>query len=206
VKSLVVLFLLCAALPAAADPSPATPTTVISTAAQQPRWRRYSLGIQFGIANTPGGHSGIPLAPYRSYGPHLPFALTFRWEANRWSALSVGLGVPQVGLGFAVWSGYELFHRFVADRRGIAAFELYATPGLQLGFAGPDWAARHGNDWVGFEYVYQGPVAFAMRLAAGTRLVLANRLDIFLEAVPIVTFTPSVEPLFTLVAGARIRF
>jgi hypothetical protein len=158
------------------------------------------------VANTPGGHSGIPIAPYKSYGPHLPVALTFRWEANRWSALNVGFGAPQVGLGLALWAGYELFHRFAEDRRGIAAFELYATPGLQLGFAGPDWAARHGNDWVGFEYNYQGPLAFAMRLPVGARLVIENRLDIYLEAVPIVTFTPAVETLFTLVAGARIRF
>jgi hypothetical protein len=120
--------------------------------------------------------------------------------------LNVGLGAPHVGLGLGLWAGYELFHRFAADRRGIAEFELYATPGLQLGFAGPDWAARHGNDWVGFEYNYQGPLAFAMRLPAGARLVIGNRLDIYLEAVPIVTFTPAVETLFTLVAGARIRF
>jgi hypothetical protein len=188
-----------------AEPAP-PPTASVSARAQRPRWRRYSLGIQFGVANTPGGHIGIPIAPYRSFGPHLPFALTFRWEANRWSALDVGIGVAHVGLGLSLWSGYELFHRFAADRRGIAAFELYAVPGLQLGFAGSDWAARHGNDWVGFEYEYQGPVAFALRLAAGARLLLVDRVEVYVEPVPIVTFTPAVETLFTLVAGARVRF
>jgi hypothetical protein len=198
----ILLLLILVSGSAVADPPP--PTVVKS--AQPLHWRRYSLGIQFGVANTPGGHIGIPIAPYKSYGPHLPVALTFRWEANRWSALDVGFGAAHVGLGLSVWGGYELFHRFVADKRGIAGFELYAVPGLQLGFAGADWAARHGNDWVGFEYDYQGPVAFAMRLAAGARLVLVNRLDLYLEAVPIVTFTLAVETLFTLVAGARIRF
>jgi hypothetical protein len=202
-RAVVLLVALLCSFAAAADPAPAT----TSLAAPQPRrWRRYSLGIQLGVADTPGGHTGIPIAPYKSYGPHIPFALTFRWEANRWSALDVGVGSPHVGLGLAVFAGYELFHRLAVDRRGIAGFELYAAPGLQLGFAGADWAARHGNDWVGFEYDYQGPVAFAMRLAAGARLVLVNRLDVYLEGVPIVTFTPAVEPLFTLVAGARVRF
>jgi hypothetical protein len=197
------LFLLLSST-ALADPTPTTSS--VSTTVKVPRWRRFSLGLQLGVANTPGGHLGIPVAPYTSYGPHLPVAITFRWEANRWSALNVGVGAPQVGLGLSLWSGYEFFHRFAEDRRGIVGFELYATPGLQLGFAGADWAARHGNEWVGFEYDYQGPVAFAMRLPAGARLVFANRLDVFLEAVPILTFTPAVEPLFTLVAGARIRW
>jgi hypothetical protein len=147
-----------------------------------------------------------PAAPYKSYGPHVPFGLIFRWEANRWSALNVGFGVAHVGLGLSLWAGYELFHRFASDRRGIVGFELYGVPGLQLGFAGPDYAARHGNDWVGFEQIYQGQLALAMRFAAGARLVFVNRYDLFLEAVPIVTLTPSVETLFTLVGGARVRF
>jgi hypothetical protein len=146
------------------------------------------------------------VAPAKSYGAHVPAALVFRWETTRSTALSLGFGIAHVGLGVSLWAGYELFHRFAGDRRGMAGFELYAAPGLQLGFAGPDWAARHGNDWVGFEYAYQGPLAFAMRLGAGARLVLVNRFDVFVEAVPIVTFTPAVEPLFTLVAGARDRF
>lgn len=202
-KASVLAAVLLVSVAASADPPGATS---VATSTLPRRWHRYSLGLQFGVADTPGGHTGIPIAPYRSYGPHLPFALTFRWEANRWSALDVGFGVAHVGLGLSVWAGYELFHRFAADRRGIVAFELYVSPGLQLGFAGGDWAARHGNDWVGFEYDYQGPVAFALRLAPGARLVLANRLDLYLEAVPIVTFTPAVESLFTLVAGVRIRF
>jgi hypothetical protein len=189
---------------ATAGAEPATAS--VSGSAPRPHWRRYSLGIQFGVANTPGGHIGIPVAPYRSFGPHLPFALTFRWEANRWSALDVGFGVAHVGLGLTVWSGYEFYRRLVTDKRGIVGLEVYGTPGLQLGFAGPDWAARHGNDWVGFDYAYQGPLAFAMRLATGIRLIFVDRADAYLEAVPIVTFTPSVEPLFTLVAGVRVRF
>src|SRR5262249_29536832 len=189
---------------ALADVPPAA--AALSCESTPRRWRQYSLGFEFGAVDTPGGHVGIPVAPFKSYGPHVPFALVFRWEPTRWSALNVGVGVAHVGLGLAMWTGYELFHRFAADRRQIVGFDLYAVPGLQLGFAGADWAARHGNDWVGFEYTYSGPPAFAIRMAAGARLVFVNRYDLFIEAVPIVTFTPSVEPLFTVVAGARVRF
>jgi hypothetical protein len=202
-RALVMLVALWGTLDARADTLPSA--SVVSSAPAH-RWRRYSLGLQLGVANTPGGHVGIPAPPYASYGPHVPFALTFRAELNRWSAINAGLGVAHVGLGLTLWGGYELYRRLATDRRGIVGFELYSVPGLQLGFAGADWAARHGNDWVGFEYTYQGPLAFAMRLAMGARLVFIDRFDAYLEAVPIVTFTPSVEPLFTLVAGARIRF
>jgi hypothetical protein len=202
-RVLVVSALLLSSLAAAAEPPAATVATQVRSLR---RWRRYSLGIQFGAANTPGGHAGIPVAPYKSYGAHLATALTFRWEMNRWSAFDVGVGIPHVGLGLGLFSSYELYHRFATDRRDLVGLELYAAPGWQLAFAGPDWAARHGNDWVGFDYFYQGPLAFGVRFAAGARLVFVERVEAYVEAVPIVDFTPSVEPLFTLVAGARVRF
>jgi hypothetical protein len=183
-----------------------TTSTIIRPANPRAQWRRYSLGLQLGVANAPGGHVGIPAPPVASYGPHIPFAFVFRAELNHWSAINAGFGVVHVGLGLSLWSSYELYKRLAADKRNIVALDLYSAPGLQLGFAGPDWAARHGNDWVGFEYVYQGPIAFAMRLSTGVRLVFINRIDAYLEATPILTFTPSVEPLFALAAGARIRF
>jgi hypothetical protein len=78
---------------------------------------------------------------------------------------------------------------------------------LQLGFAGPDEAARRSNAFVGFAYAYQGPLAFAFRFPAGARLRWAHDwLETYLEPSPTLVVTPSVEMLFGLVVGARVRF
>ena len=65
---------------------------------------------------------------------------------------------------------------------------------------------RRSDAYVGFQYFYQGSLALGARFAMGARLVLVRRYELYLEADPILDVTPTVERLFTLVGGARVRF
>ena len=78
---------------------------------------------------------------------------------------------------------------------------------MQLGYAGPDYYARHGNDFVGYRYAVAGPLAFAFRLPTGICLRWAGgNLDSYAEAVPIIALTPSTEMLYDVSFGTRFRF
>jgi hypothetical protein len=164
--------------------------------------RRWGVGIELGPLELPHADAGIPIGSTA----HLPIAVTLRWQINGFSAVTGGLGIPQA-LGASISGGYEVFHRLARERRGIVALELYAAPGLQLGFAGPDEAARRSDAFVGFQYIYQGPLAFAFRFPVGARLCwLHDRFDTYVESSPALVVTPSVEVLFGLIVGAHVRF
>ena len=167
--------------------------------------RRWGLSIQLAPFALPNGDAGIPIVGTAK--DHLAPSLAVRWELFPWAAINVGAGIPTSSLGLSIWAGFESFLRLYAEKRGIVALDLYQVPGLQLGFAGPDYGAHRSDAFVGYEYIYQGPVAFALRLPAGVRLRwLEGRVDTYLEAVPMVTFTPSVQLLFGLTVGARYNF
>lgn len=190
--------------PAPPETSASPPTSAsVRPPASAPAAPRWGLGLSLGALNLPGGHVGVPLPG----GTRLPLALTLRRQIDGRSALSLGVGAPHSSLGLSAWAGYETFVSLLADRRRLVALELHQAGGVQLGFAGPDFAARHTETFVGFGYIYQGPLAFGLRLPAGLRLRLVRgRFDVTLESVSILTFTPAVEAFFGLSAGARVYF
>lgn len=167
---------------------------------------RTGLGIELAPFGRPTGHLGIPLGGAQS-APHMAAEIVGRWQANRNLALTFGLGLQHAGLGNGIRVGSEVFARVVGDRGGVVALELYGDPGLQLGFAGPDYFARHSNAFVNYLYATEGPVAFGLRLPAGLRLSWSHhRLDTYVEEIPIVLFTPVVDALFEVGTGVRARF
>jgi hypothetical protein len=108
-----------------------------------------------------------------------------------------------------VWGGgeFELFGRLWADPKQVAAIELYGAPGLQLGFAGPDYYARRSDVWVGYGYAFGGSAAFVLRLPLGLRICwVQNLFDTFVQGTELLAFTPSVESLFELSIGVRIHW
>ena len=168
--------------------------------------RRWSVGLQVNPVDLPAGHLGIPLQGSEQ-GFHLAVAWTARLALARDWAVTAGLGVPHSGMGPAVWLGQELAHGLWTDSRRIVALVLYGGGGLQLGFAGPDFFARHGGTFVGYAYAYGGPLAFALRVPVGLRINWwEDRFDTYVEGTSLLAFTPSVEPLFSLVVGVRIHF
>jgi hypothetical protein len=192
IRLVAVLLVLSLALPAHADAPPS-------------KRRRWGVSLQLTPFSLPKGDAGIPIQGTAK--EHLAPSIGFRWELTPWAALNVGAGLPASSLGLSVWAGFESFLRLYAEKHGIVALDLYQVPGLQLGFAGPTYGSRHSDAFVGFEYIYQGPVAFALRLPAGVRLRwLEGRVDTYLEAVPILTFTPSVDLHFGLTVGVRYNF
>lgn len=193
------------AVPARAEEAPPAPPAIPAATASVIPAPRWGLGLSLGALNLPGGHVGAPLPG----GTRLPLALTLRWQLDGRSALSLGAGAgaPHSSLGLSAWAGYETFVSLLTDRRRLVSLELYQASGVQLGFAGPDLAARRTSTFVGFGYIYQGPLAFGLRLPAGLRLRLVRgRLDVTLESVSILTFTPAVEAFFGLSVGARVYF
>jgi hypothetical protein len=172
--------------------------------ARAPR-HRFGLGLQLSPASLPHGSAGIPVSG--TAGDHVAVGITFRWQLLRWAALDFGAGLPLAALGLSAWAGFEPHWTLYEEPRGLIGIDLYAAPGLQLGFAGADYGARHSDAYVGFAYIYQGPVAFALRTPVGLRLRWwRSRFDTYAEALPIITFTPSVETLFGVAVGVRVNF
>jgi hypothetical protein len=174
--------------------------------AASPDDRPWGVGVEFEPVGTPKGHLGIPVSGGEG-GYHLPLEIVARRQLNAFSALNLGIGLPHSAMGVGGWLGYEAFVRLASNAGRTVAFDLYMDPGAQLGFAGPDYFARHGNDWVGFGYAAGGPLAFALRFPVGVRLRWAGGfVDSYVESVPIVALTPAIDPLFDLVMGTRFRF
>ena len=181
-------------------------TEVTATVPDDFDGRRWSLGLQIGAYDLPSGHLGIPVAGTQD-GLHLASAIVGRYQLSAFTAVDVGFGLPTSSMGPAFWAGFEPFARLWADSRRIFAVEAYLAPGLQLGFAGPDYYARHSNVFVGYDYAFGGPAAFALRLPIGVRFCwVQNRFDTYLEGNTLVVFTPSVESLFELSIGARVHW
>ena len=176
----------------------------VTRAAESPR-RPWGVGFQLGWLGVPRGHVGVPMGGEGGY--YLTPELVGRRELARPFAINVGIGIPHAGMGLSGWAAFEVAAPVAANARATLAFDLYVDPGLELGYAGPDYYARHSGDFVGYEYAKGGPLAFALRSPAGARLRWADaRLDSYLESVPIVALTPSAEPLFQIVVGTRLRF
>jgi hypothetical protein len=184
----------------------ATTPEVSTTTGDGFQARRWSLGLQLGAFDLPRGHLGVPIGGTEdSY--HLSMAIVGRYQLGDFTAIDAGFGLPTSAMAPAIWGSFELFARLWADPRQVIAFELYGAPGLQLGFAGPDYYARHSNAWVGYGYAFGGPAAFALRLPVGARICWAqNLLDTFIEGAELLALTPSVEGLFELSIGARVHW
>jgi hypothetical protein len=181
----------------------AAATTGIARAQSTSISHPFGVSLRVGAPIAPLGHVGIPIAD----GYHLSPELGVRWQLDEASAVLGGFGLPHAGAGLGLWVAYEAFVRVAAARDGLVALELFVAPGLGVGFAGPDWLARSANVYVGYDYVVSGTALFDARLASGARLSWANgSLDTSIEALPIVTFTPAVEVLFSLVLDVRARF
>jgi hypothetical protein len=168
--------------------------------------RKFGFGLQVAVWGIPTSHLGIPVTNGGEGGVHLPAEFVFRWQLNQLVALNFAFGTTQ-GLGATIWAGGEVFTPAAGDRGRIVTLELYDDPGLQLGFAGPDWFARHENTFVGYLYTIEGPLEFALRFPFGARLHW-NRigLDTYVEAAPMLGLTPDVELLFSVIVGVRARF
>jgi hypothetical protein len=163
----------------------------------------FGVSLRVGAPIAPLGHVGIPIVD----GYHLSPELAVRWQIDGASAIDAGLGLPHAGAGLGLWIAYEGFVRAWSEPSGLVALELFVAPGLGLGLAGPDWLARSANVYVGYDYVVAGTVLFDARLASGARLSWAQgSFDTSIEALPILTFTPAVEVLFSLVLDVRARF
>jgi len=167
--------------------------------------RRWSLGLQLGPLDLPRGHLGIPFDATME-GYHLAAGLVARWRWTEHMALNAGVGLPHSGVGSSVWFGHELWVLVAGDRGGTAALELYEDAGFSLGFAGPDYYARHDDVFVGYRYAIGGPLAFGIRVPVGVRVQwLRGSFDTYVEPTPTLMVTPSVEPLFELAIGIRKR-
>lgn len=172
--------------------------------ADDPSW---GLGLQGGMLGVPAGNLGLPLDDIAGVPFDAPVEIVVRRQfASTRAAVNAGIGFPHIALGLATWLAVESFVPVAGDERSFCALELYADPGVQVGYAGPDYFARHGGAFVGYEYGATGPIALAMRTPVGARVVWRRlRLDTFVEAASMVTLTPDVEPFFTAIAGIRVR-
>lgn len=197
-----------AARSAAAQPAPTdAPTAAVAPTTPPDLGRRLAIGMQFGALDRPAGHLGIPLDGNGKMGAHLSFAFVGRYQLDEHAALAAGFGLPSGAMGFAIWGGYELSWPIARSGPGIAAIEMYEASGLQFGFAGPDYFARHDNEYVGFGYGYNPPFAFAVRLPVGVRIRWrGDRLDTHIEGTEILALSPSVESNFELSIGASLHF
>jgi hypothetical protein len=167
--------------------------------------RRWAVGLQAGPLDVPRGHLGVPFSRALE-GYHLAIGFVGRWRVDDRMALNAGVGLPQSGVGLSVWVGHELFARLARDRRGIAALEVYEDAGVSLGFAGPDYYARHEDVFVGYGYAVGGPLAFGLRIPVGLRVTwMRGAFDTYAEPATLLMITPSVEALFELAVGFRVR-
>jgi hypothetical protein len=167
--------------------------------------QRFGLGLSIAPIAIPSLHLGIAEGPDAG-DPHMPVNFVFQWRANSFFALDASLGLP-AATGLAVTLGAELFRSLFVDTGRVVSIEVYEAPGILFGFAGPDWYARNENAFVGYNYVTQGLLTFAFRFPAGLRLRwLRIPLDTYLEAQPSIAVSPSVEQLFALAVGFRVRF
>lgn len=165
---------------------------------------RWGVGIQMGFHSAPAGNLGLPLDDIAGIPYDQPTEIVVRREIGERTALDAGFGLPHEALGFTGWVGFEMFLPVVAN--AICALEVYADPAIQVGYAGPDYYARRHHVFVGYEYGATGAIALAVRSPIGLRVRWPGaRLDTYIEAAPLVTFTPAIEPFYITIVGARFR-
>lgn len=165
--------------------------------------RRWGVGIEATTLGVPRGHLGIAANSGKAITP----LVVGRYELLSFAAVDVGFGLPHPSMGVGGWVSWEIFAPVVANERKTLVLSLFEQSGMQLGYAGPDYYARHGGDFVGYQYSVAGPLAFALRFPVGVNLRWAGGyLDSYVSAVPIIALTPAVEPLYDVTFGTRIRF
>lgn len=165
--------------------------------------KRWGVGIEVTALSQPRGHLGLG----GNAGHALTPMLVARYRLSSVTALDAGFGLPHASMGAGGWLAGEVFAPIVSNTDNTLGLSLFQQTGLQLGYAGPDYYARHGNDFVGYQYAAAGPLAFALRLPAGICLRWAGGyLDSYVEGVPIIAFTPATEVLYDLSFGTRFRF
>jgi len=163
----------------------------------------FAVGAEATFLGLPRGHIG--LLPSNG-GFALTGMLVGRYAFTDHFAIDAGLGLPHAALGFGGFATFEYYGRLMGNDRGFS-LALFQEVGLELGYAGADYFAREHGSFVGYGYTAAGPVAFALRFPAGVSLSLPGiPLDIYFKTVPILTFTPRVEPFYDLTLGVRVRF
>jgi len=172
--------------------------------AQAADGKRWAVGLEAAWLGVPHGHLG--LAPSLATSAVSP-QLVARYRLLSFAALDAGFGLPHSAMGLSGSAAFEVFATVAANRSRTLALELYQKSGLQLGYAGPDYFARHDNEFVGYGYATAGPLAFALRFPIGVNWRWAGGvLDTYTEVVPIIALTPTTEVLYTLATGVRVRF
>lgn len=181
------------------------PFMLLSVRARADDNQRFGLGLSIAPIADPNLHLGIPEGPDAG-DPHMPVTVIFQWRVNGFFALDASLGVP-AATGLAVTLGAEFYRSLFVDNGRVVSIEVYEAPGILFDFAGPDWYARNENAFVGYNYVTQGLLMLAFQFPAGLRLRwLRIPLDTYLEAQPSIAVSPSVEQLFAVAVGFRVRF
>lgn len=171
--------------------------------ASPPDERRWAIGIEATALSAPRGHLGL----FANAGNAITPELVARYEVGRPWALNVGFGLLHSSMGLGGWASWEIFAPVVANEQGTWVLSLFEQSGLQLGYAGPDYYARHGGDFVGYEYSAAGPLAFTLRFPIGVNLRWASGyVDTYVAAVPIIALTPDMEALYNATLGNRFRF
>jgi hypothetical protein len=152
------------------------------------------LGLQLGL---PGHGSGVPLMA----GEQFAFGVTARvgLAPATWAdrAIDVSIGTPIAGAGVSLWGGLEL-RRSITPR--LAA---YTIAGVRAGFAGPLYYARHSGVFVGFAYIYSGPLTIGPHVPLGLATTF-GRVNAYVEAFAEVPLLPSPQLMFGGAAGVRV--
>jgi len=152
------------------------------------------LGLQLGL---PGHGSGVPLMA----GEQFAFGVTGRLALApyRWArpAIDLTLGTPLAGAGLSLWGGLEL-RRTILPR-----LSAYTMAGLRAGFAGPLYYARHSDVFVGFAYIYSGPLTLGPHVPLGVAMTF-GRVNAYVEVFTEVPLLPTPQWLFGGAAGVRV--
>ncbi|MEI9939227.1 MAG: hypothetical protein WDO69_18560 [Pseudomonadota bacterium] len=172
--------------------------------AAEPDERRWGVGIELTALSLPRGHLGS--APNATEYAVTPMVVG-RFQVLKAVAVAAGFGLPHPSMGLGGWVAGEINAPVLANAHKTLALSLFQQTGLQLGYAGPDYFARHGDDFVGYQYAVAGPLAFAFRLPTGVCLRWAGGyIDSYVQTVPIIALTPSSELFYDVSVGTRARF
>ncbi|HEY4220382.1 MAG TPA: hypothetical protein VGO62_03550 [Myxococcota bacterium] len=160
------------------------------------------LSLGLGVGAPGDGASGIPIDALGAW--HLGFAVLARYSLDDNLAIRAGFGIPVAGDGVSAWGDLEL--RTDLDLAGAVVIAPYVAPGVQLGFTGPGYYARHSHVFVGYDYIYSGPLTPALRAPLGVSVRARSLawLDVFLEVTPQLGILPSPDLALGGMVGVRL--